>query len=391
MAPTQYRQPYYFQPPQDQFPKTLPEEQPQVADWIANACVKVSGQMAGSGFIFSIKDRIALVATNAHVLPSQGGKAYATTGDGRKHPGKILRSSPAVDLCVFMIMDFRGSNYLPLAKKYPVSGTKVWQVGFPSVNDSQVFTKRFGVSQGLNGKEGLADQVQLSFPFIGGDSGSPVLNEAGEVCAITHATTPDNGKAIPVDWLHQVVEKYCQNYYCPPGGWGQTQPWSPRQPPPRQPPPPLNPPPPPPPSPEPTWRKDIEELKQLLQKIESKPGPQGEPGKQGPQGLKGDPGPQGPKGDPGRDAAALEEVRLLRMEIQSLQKIVVEQHRPSLPSPPSGEGLKINEEIKTLRAEIEAIRKHRFIAELYGSDGKLKSQAEFGLDKALKLKLIPVK
>ncbi len=271
-----------------------------MADWIVDACVKISGQNPGSGVIFWVNQGTALVVTNSHVLPREDGRAVAITKDGWRHEGKILRSSPAVDLCVFAIAADANTSWVPLANRHPQSGEKIWQVGFPAVAGQQVFTRRHGVSQGLNGKEGIADQVQLSFPLIGGDSGSPVFNEAGEVCAIAHATTPSNGKAIPVEWVREILERYCQAY-CPPGGWGQPQPWrpGPQQPGPQQPPPPLNPPR-PGPSPEvEAVKKNIEELKQLLQNLKPERGPQGSQGPQGVPGVQGTPGPAGPEGGAG--------------------------------------------------------------------------------------------
>ena len=351
--------------------------------------------------IFSVneKEKVALVATNAHVAPraDQSVSVYAIFPDGTKCKGNMLVSDHSVDLAIFAIWGDANTPRVPLAASYPEKGTKIWQVGYPVLGPQQRLTRRYGRSLGLNGKNKQAHICQLSMPVISGDSGSPVFNEDGEVCAIVWGTTPQNAMAVPVNYLHELLTKnaQCQQYYDSP--FGRPDPWrpGPGQQPPSLKPPPLAPKqpqqnPPQVPSEIDSCRKDIAELKKLLLELGNKSGPPGEKGPVGPQGA---PGPQGPMG-PGVDVQSLQS-ELVKLKSDILAVIKAQGNVPGPAGPQGLQGLVgpagLAGDISALQSRILKLESATFRAELLDSDGKIRQQVEFGKGLPLRLRLIPVK
>lgn len=338
--------------------------------------------------IFAVNDKTGYVVTNAHVVPRVDGKLTVIALNGVKYPATPAAIEHAYDLAILAIWADEKTPFVPLAPTYPDNGQQIWQAGYPAIGGAQRLTKRYGRSLGLGGVSGQAHVCRLDFPVISGDSGSPVFNERGEVCAVVWGTSDNNSMCVPVNYLHKLIQDKCQ-YACPPGGYGRQPPRSPYGQPP-----PLNPQQPPPPlgqqppkiSPEvDSIKKNLDELKQLILKIEPKPGPQGPVG---PIGPKGDPGPKG-------DTTDLSELfSKLQREIQSIKGPKGDKGERGLQGPPGpkGESAKdYSQEIQALRKEVELLRTQRYRLNIYGPGGEKLRSTDLEPGASNRLKLVPPK
>ena len=149
----------------------------------------------GTGFVMG--DR-RLIVTNAHVV--QGNSEVEAELQGRKIRGTVVRAYERVDIA---IVQTEGDNpFPPLRAADPDGmreGKRVTTLGFPH--------GRYGASHGrikaLDFHEGILSTVR-SAP---GGSGSPLLNERGEVLGVVYRHAPEGTWAIPVHWFHQPADR----------------------------------------------------------------------------------------------------------------------------------------------------------------------------------------
>lgn len=136
-----------------------------------------SGAVAGSGFVVRGKGGRSLVVTNFHVVSDQwlaGQSSVALRQADQTFFGNILRVSEAADLAVISVPQRFPS--LQLADTSPVPGDTVLVIGSPLGLEGTVTT---GVVSALRGS-----YLQFSAPISPGNSGGPVVNEAGEVVGV---------------------------------------------------------------------------------------------------------------------------------------------------------------------------------------------------------------
>src|SRR5262249_44524466 len=109
--------------------------------------------------------------------------------------GSVLDVDPRRDLALVELESLpAGVTALPLAKEPPGPGDLVHSVGNPTSSDAlwvytsgtvrQVYHKKFTVE----GRTIDARVVETQSPINPGDSGGPVVNDQGEVVAVTAAT-----------------------------------------------------------------------------------------------------------------------------------------------------------------------------------------------------------
>ena len=154
------------------------------------------GRKASWGTGFVMGDR-GLIVTNAHVV--RGSSEVEAELQGRKIAGKVVRAYEQVDIA---IVQAEGDNPFPALRAAHPDGMRqgktVTAVGFPQGT--------YGASRGrikaLDFHEGILSTVR-SAP---GGSGSPLLNERGEVLGVVYRRAPEGTWAIPVHWFHQPAD-----------------------------------------------------------------------------------------------------------------------------------------------------------------------------------------
>ena len=137
----------------------------------------VSGQIykTGTGFFVTSK---GLLITNYHVV--QGGTsivAVSLTGDYYKAPGSSAHRVKDLDIC---LVHFPTTNnpHLELKNVETVEGQRVLVIGNPEGLQGTVSD---GIVSAIRAD---GDLIQITAPISHGSSGSPVLNEDGEVIGI---------------------------------------------------------------------------------------------------------------------------------------------------------------------------------------------------------------
>ena len=139
------------------------------------------GLPAGSGSGFFI-DKNGTGITNYHVL-DKSIKAVIRLKDGKEYEiDKVLASDKKWDIIKFSILhkDDENFSYLEFSNNNVEQGEKVYNLGAPmgldqSFADGLVSSKRL---------DSHGEVLQVSIPISQGSSGSPIMNESGEVVAV---------------------------------------------------------------------------------------------------------------------------------------------------------------------------------------------------------------
>jgi serine protease Do len=157
----------------------------------------------GTGFIVS---EDGLVVTNRHVVGNSK-SPRVHLANGQTHYAKVLSVDSQVDLAVLDI-DASSLPTLPLAERYDGAvETKVYVIGNPLFFNG---IANEGVTWGLRpGEE--PQMMALQAPIYRGNSGSPVIDPAGEVIGVVFATSSMErdgqehgiGLAVPVEYVRK--------------------------------------------------------------------------------------------------------------------------------------------------------------------------------------------
>lgn len=133
---------------------------------------------SGSGFFIN-EDGTGV--TNYHVL-DKSVKALIKTPDGTFEIDSIIASSKTKDIVVFKIKNSNNENFstIDICKDKPLKGSKVYNIGSPLGLESTVSE---GIVSSFREDE-HGDIVQITAPISPGSSGSPIMNEKGEVFAV---------------------------------------------------------------------------------------------------------------------------------------------------------------------------------------------------------------
>lgn len=166
----------------------------------AKAVVTIKTATAsGSGFNI---DPQGLIVTNRHVV--ENAKTISIYfSNGHIFSGHDLLLADDVDLAVIRI---KGENLpaLTLASTLPQADEQIWAIGAPLG-----FSWSFTTGKVLSSPIPLNPLIYLELPVRAGSSGSPVLNNKGEVVAVIFAhlqQEPDIGLAIPISYLQPLLE-----------------------------------------------------------------------------------------------------------------------------------------------------------------------------------------
>lgn len=133
------------------------------------------------------------ISSNGNVLTAEhvvrdARKIELVARDGLRYEAKILASSRNLDLAI-LTTDAKPKSFIHLRLTKPVPGTKVFTVGYPVPG---VLGQEPKVSDGIiNAASGLRDEtsfIQISIPIQPGNSGGPVVTEAGELIGVVTST-----------------------------------------------------------------------------------------------------------------------------------------------------------------------------------------------------------
>ena len=139
------------------------------------------GSPAGSGSGFFI-DKNGVGITNYHVLDNSM-KAVIKLKSGKEYEiDKVLASDKKWDIVKFSILNEDGTkfSFLDFSSKDVEQGDKVYNLGAPMGLD-QTFADGL-VSSIRSDSHGQVAQVTI--PISQGSSGSPIMNESGDVVAV---------------------------------------------------------------------------------------------------------------------------------------------------------------------------------------------------------------
>jgi len=129
-----------------------------------------------------------LVLTAAHVVKGAGSVDVAVS-DGRVLPAHVEQVAVATDLALVRIESVE-LDYLSLAPaRSAKTGDDVFTIGYPVTSvlgDEPKFTD--GTISALSGIGGEAILLQISVPVHPGNSGGPLVNDAGEVVGVVTST-----------------------------------------------------------------------------------------------------------------------------------------------------------------------------------------------------------
>lgn len=147
--------------------------------------------------------------TNHHVI-EKGIQITVTFPEGDTYNGKVVVSDDAIDIAILQIEPKDSYPTLPFSETWE-EDMPVYVIGNP-LFFNHIANK--GEIRGLTSVSNREKQMLiLDAPIYRGNSGSPVINEAGEVIAVVYGTKKivdgDNqkrvGLAIPVDYFRDYL------------------------------------------------------------------------------------------------------------------------------------------------------------------------------------------
>lgn len=144
----------------------------------------------GTGFVVAR----GLVATSHHVVAKAKAIEIVFSGDSSAFPLEVVSSDEANDVSLLRLLPDESGRYpalkaLSIATTQCKIGETVYTLGFPMadmLSDSLRATD--GSINAVDGVQGDPRFYQISVPSQPGNSGGPVLNEAGEVVALLTST-----------------------------------------------------------------------------------------------------------------------------------------------------------------------------------------------------------
>lgn len=161
----------------------------------------------GTGFVFSKEGHIL---TNDHVVE---GEEAVTVGipESGVFEGKVIFTAPEIDLAVIKVEADKDLPYLDLAKKAEYSlNDPIYFIGNP-LNFNGIANEG-KLLESIHLADWEKPVIMLDAPVYRGNSGSPVINQSGQVSGVIFATTQieAHGKVglfVPIDYFHEIYKK----------------------------------------------------------------------------------------------------------------------------------------------------------------------------------------
>ena len=153
--------------------------------------LKLTGALgSGSGFVIKREGKFYVV-TNAHVVESASddpGSIYVYSYTRKKYEMKLVGGDSFYDVAVLEFVDQPGAelDYMDFSQEMPEIAEKVFAIGNPL--GEYPYTVTDGIVSAMNrvrgGTTGKFGYIQSTATVIWGNSGGPLINEAGEVVGI---------------------------------------------------------------------------------------------------------------------------------------------------------------------------------------------------------------
>lgn len=168
---------------------------------------------SGSGFIV---DPSGIIVTNNHVVAGAGSLKVLVGGDDKEISAKVLGVSECNDLAVIQLDDEGPWPYLGFSSANPEPPTDVFALGFPLGDPEYTATK--GVvskaeADGNTNWASVASVIEHDANIQPGNSGGPLVNDAGEVVGVNYAsysndaTTTQQFYAIGAELAEEVADE----------------------------------------------------------------------------------------------------------------------------------------------------------------------------------------
>lgn len=160
-----------------------------------------AGRSIGSGFAIGNN----VIITNYHVVENEK-KVFVETYEGKSYPAEIYDSDSRLDIAILTV---EGGNFVPLKIGDEGSvkiGDDIYTIGAPN---SMAYTLTKGV---ISAKERMVSSqkyIQIDAAINHGNSGGPLLNDAGEVLGINTMKISDAegiGLSIPISVAVSFIE-----------------------------------------------------------------------------------------------------------------------------------------------------------------------------------------
>ena len=143
----------------------------------------------GSGFFVN---ELGLGVSNHHVI--EGGHSWkvqtCSENESRTYEiTSIVMENAEADYAVFKVGHQQTFSYLPIAKESPRQGQEIIVYGHPRGLECTLTT---GTISAVRTDQRKNDEIQIEAPISPGSSGSPVVNQKGEVIGIATKKRTDN-------------------------------------------------------------------------------------------------------------------------------------------------------------------------------------------------------
>lgn len=169
----------------------------------ACAEVLINGRHSGTAWLAT---RDGLFLTAAHLFERQGGQIELLTLEGQRIPARRLAIDRGHDLALMQAEAIpNGWRPLPLARRSPRVGERIWQYGAPIFRSGLLQAGH--VASDLPAFEfhaevtDYAEVVATAAMMQGGTSGGPWLNRKGEVVGVQSSTLSLEGKPAGVGYF----------------------------------------------------------------------------------------------------------------------------------------------------------------------------------------------
>lgn len=178
-------------------------EQEMIQEW-KEAVVTIHGNnRKGTGFVIRSD---GYILSNYHVVENMF-PIMISFDSGDRYEGTIIEYNEENDLALLKI-DGADLSYLPLSDEKVTINEKIFVIGNPLLH-TQIATDGYIIDH-----VAPYDVLKISAPIYPGNSGSPVINEKGEVVGVVYAKTIPSfknneetvGLAVPIDLVYQSID-----------------------------------------------------------------------------------------------------------------------------------------------------------------------------------------